>query len=267
MPARVPTLTSPVSSPRRAAPLPRFKKFITGNGLGNKKSFLLYIEPSLDRPAGRVRIRGVEKRVYSLPEAARTAGVSEDELRCAIKDGLLLAELLQNTGEYYIKAQDLQEYIRRTRRNLEPGKVPFTGTRKKVLIIDDEINFANIMKLELERDPQLEAKFATWGRDGIMVAQQYQPDLILIDFMLPDITGDQVLEELHKIRTLKKTKVLVYSAHTRDAIKANPNLEQRLQQLGAEEFLSKSTGMRTLVIKVYEHLGIASQTKILRKPR
>lgn len=208
----------------------------------------------------------MEKRLFSLAEAARTAGVSEDELRCAIKDGLLLAEFLQNTGEHYIKAKDLEEYMRRTRSKNAFPEMP-TGRRKKVLIIDDEINFANIMKLELERDNRIEAKFATWGKDGIMVAQQYGPDLCLIDFMLPDLTGDVVLEELHSLRTLRKTKVIVYSAHTREAIKANPNLEQRLEQLGAEEFLSKSGGMRQLIIKVYQHLGLDSPTKILRKPK
>jgi DNA-binding response OmpR family regulator len=61
--------------------------------------------------------------------------------------------------------------------------------KRRVLIIDDEINFANIMKLELGRDPRIEAKFATWGRDGVMMAENYKPDLCLIDFMLPDITA------------------------------------------------------------------------------
>lgn len=221
----------------------------------------------LDSGVLRGTIANVEKRLYSLAEAARTAGVSEDELRCAIKDGILVAEFLQNTGEHYIKAKDLEEYMRRTRKGT-PQEVPaLAGRRKKVLIIDDEINFANIMKLELERDNRIEAKFATWGKDGIMVAQQYGPDLCLIDFMLPDITGDVVLEELHSLRTLRKTKVVVYSAHTREAIKANPSLEQRLEQLGAEEFLSKSGGMRALIIKVYQHLGLDSPTKILRKPK
>ncbi len=60
--------------------------------------------------------------------------------------------------------------------------------------------------------------------------------------------------------------MIVYSAHTREAIKENPNLEQRLNKLGAEEFLSKSGGMRHLIIRVYEYLGLDSRTKILRKP-
>jgi CheY-like chemotaxis protein len=203
----------------------------------------------------------MEKKAYSLPEAARLAGVSEDELRCAIKDGLLLARLLQNTGEYQIESGELQMYLRRTRR----PDLLLQARKKRVLIIDDEINFANIMKLELERDGRIEAKFATWGKDGVMMAETYGPDLCLIDFMLPDITGDQVLTALREIKELKKTRMIVYSAHTRDAIRDNPNLEARLQELGADEFLSKSSGMRALIAKVYDALGLDNQTRVIRK--
>lgn len=203
----------------------------------------------------------MEKRPYTLPEAARVAGVSEDELRCAIKDGLLRASLFQNTGEYTIDGLDLTDYMKRSRHTVLPA-----GPRKrKVLIIDDEINFANIMKLELERDPRIEAKFATWGKDGVMMAENYAPDLCLIDFMLPDITGDAVLEALRKLKSLRKAKMVVYSAHTRDAIKAHPNLQARLEELGADEFLSKSAGMRALIIRVYELLGLDTNTKVLRR--
>ncbi len=203
----------------------------------------------------------MEKKRYTLSEASRVAGVSEDELRCAIKDGLLRADFHQNTGEYHIESPDLTDYLKRSRHML-----PSAGPRKrKVLIIDDEINFANIMKIELERDPRIEAKFATWGKDGITMAENYTPDLCLIDFMLPDITGDQVLEALHKLRNLRKTKMVVYSAHTREAIRQNPNLEARLEDLGADEFLSKSAGMRSLIVKCYAMLGLDTNTRILRR--
>ena len=200
------------------------------------------------------------KMTYTLPEAARLAGASEDELRCAIKDGLLQAQLLQNTGEYHLSNGELDLYFRRSR-----NTPLLSGLRKRrVLIIDDEINFANIMKLELERDPRIEAKFATWGKDGVMMAESYKPDLCLIDFMLPDITGDDVLASIQSHRD-RRMKMVVYSAHTREAIKQHPNLEARLLELGADEFLSKSAGMRTLILKVFELLGLETTTKVMRR--
>ena len=191
------------------------------------------------------------KKMHTLPEAAKLAGVSEDELRCAIKDGLLQAQFLQNTGEYHLAHSELDLYMRRSRNVSLAG-----GSRKRrVLIIDDEINFANIMKLELERDARIEAKFATWGKDGVVMAETYKPDLCLIDFMLPDITGDEVMAAIHSHRD-RRMKMVVYSAHTRDAIRQHPNLEARLTELGADEFLSKSAGMRALITKVYELLSL-----------
>ena len=200
------------------------------------------------------------KKMYTLPEAAKLAGVSEDELRCAIKDGLLQAQFLQNTGEYHLANAELDLYLRRSR-----NTPLLSGMRKRrVLIIDDEINFANIMKLELERDSRIEAKFATWGRDGVMMAESYKPDLCLIDFMLPDITGDDVLEAIQMHRD-RRTKMVVYSAHTREAIKQHPNLEARLMELGADEFLSKSAGMRALITKVFDLLGLGNASKSMRR--
>ena len=202
-------------------------------------------------------------RTYSLPEAARVAGVSEDELRCAIKDGLLRAESLKKTGEYQVSAQDIADYMKRSSRDT----LPSAGRKKKILIIDDEINFAKIMKLELERDPRIEARFATWGKEGVQMAESYGPDLCLIDFMLPDITGDEVLAALHQHRNLRRAKMVVYSAHTRDAIRQEPNLENRLEKLGADEFLSKSDGMRAVIQKCYEVLGMDTNAKVLRRQR
>jgi CheY-like chemotaxis protein len=200
------------------------------------------------------------QKMVSLPEAAKMAGVSEDELRCAIKDGLLHATMLQNTGEYHVSGKELDLYLRRSRNTpLNQGM-----RKRRVLIIDDEINFANIMKLELERDPRIEAKFATWGRDGVMMAENYKPDLCLIDFMLPDITGDDVMEAIQSHRD-RRMKMVVYSAHTREAIKQHPNLEARLMELGADEFLSKSAGMRALIAKVFELLGLEVNAKIARR--
>jgi CheY-like chemotaxis protein len=83
--------------------------------------------------------------------------------------------------------------------------------------------------------------------------------------MLPDITGDEVLAELSSQKSLRRTRMVVYSAHTREAIKQNPSLESRLAQLGADEFLSKSGGMRALIVKCYELLGLDTNTKILRR--
>lgn len=199
----------------------------------------------------------IEKKLYTVPEAARKAGVSADQLRCAIKDGMILGEFAEHLGDYMIPAPELESYLRRQKKS----STEIVAQRRKVLIIDDEINFANLLKLELQRDKRIEVKFATWGKDGILLAEIFAPDLILLDFMLPDTTGDHVLESLRKLRRTRNVKVVVYSAHTREAIRQSPNLEARLQSFGADDFLAKSDGTRPLLRKCYELLALDRETR------
>jgi CheY-like chemotaxis protein len=202
----------------------------------------------------------MDKKVYTVSEAAQVFGRPEEEIRDAIRSGILPGELSHNVGDFLIQADDLANFLRMAR---SKSQLP---ERYRVLIIDDEVNFANIVKLELERDPRITVRYATWGRDGVRTAAEFQPDLCLIDFMLPDATGADVLQSIRELQTAKATKVVVYSAHTRDAIAQTPNLEERLRKLGADEFMSKSAGLRALIIKVYAMLGLATTTKVVRKP-
>jgi CheY-like chemotaxis protein len=204
----------------------------------------------------------MQKEFYTIFEAAQISGLEEKEVREAISQGILPAEISQNIGDFIIKRKDLIPFIK-ARKQLKLTTEIFT--KKRVLIIDDEINFANLLKLELERDIRFEAKAAGHGRDGLVLARDFSPHLILLDFMLPDITGDKFLEELQKLRKEKEIKVIVYSAHTAQIIKQIPNLAGRLQELGADEFVSKSAGTRELLAKVYQYLGMDIKTRIVKR--
>lgn len=204
----------------------------------------------------------MEKATYTLSEACREFKRTVAELTEAIRNGLLPAVMIHNTGEFQIRAQDLAAWLKTQKADYAPG----ADTRIKVLIIDDEINFANIIKLELERDARLQVRYASWGRDGLRIAGEFEPDLCLIDFMLPDTTGEQVLSGLRGLQSARPMKVVVYSAHTREAIASNPDLEERLQKLGADEFMSKSAGLRALLVKVYSLLNLETTTKVVRRP-
>lgn len=205
-------------------------------------------------------ISAMDKRFYTVAEAARAFGKPEEEIRDAIRSGILHGELSHNIGDYLIKTEDLDAFLKISKSDARVAE------KFKILIVDDEVNFANIVKLELERDARMVVRYASWGRDGVRTAQEFQPDLCLIDFMLPDTTGEQVLTSLRGLQSARATKVVVYSAHTREAIAQQPDLEERLKRLGADEFMSKSSGLRALIIKVYSMLGLQSPTKVVRKP-
>lgn len=205
---------------------------------------------------GRLMNTGI---YYSLTEAAQQAQVSEEELRCAIEDGLLVAQRLPDGKGFRISREDLVAFLKATNH-----PVPLDDEIRRVLIVDDEINFGNLLKLDLTRDRRIQAKFASWGRDAVLLARQFTPDLVLLDFMLPDITAEEVLQGMRHLKERKGTKVLVYSAHTRSAIEANPNLRERLIQMGADDFMDKSIGLRAMTKVVYGLLGLDAATRLLK---
>jgi CheY-like chemotaxis protein len=68
--------------------------------------------------------------------------------------------------------------------------------KKKILIIDDESNLAELVKLDLERAGRYEVTVAASGRDGIEKVKSIQFDLVITDFNMPGMDGREVLETI-----------------------------------------------------------------------
>ena len=67
---------------------------------------------------------------------------------------------------------------------------------KKILIIDDEEDFCRALKKSLEMKSSFQVLTATRGKEGMRLAKTQQPDLILLDIMMPDMAGTEVAEKL-----------------------------------------------------------------------
>jgi CheY-like chemotaxis protein len=82
----------------------------------------------------------------------------------------------------------------------------------KVLIIDDEPELERLIELILERERDDKVLFAPGGRQGLIVAEQERPDLILLDIMMPDLDGWEVYQRLRAIPTLQATPIIFQAA-------------------------------------------------------
>lgn len=80
--------------------------------------------------------------------------------------------------------------------------------KKKILIIDDEADFANTVKLSLERTGEFEVKTENKGSEGHITAKEFRPDLILLDVMMPDADGGDVADRIRADITLKDTPII-----------------------------------------------------------
>ncbi len=82
-------------------------------------------------------------------------------------------------------------------------------TQKKVLVIDDSIMIRKMVKNILM--DQFEVLEASDGKSGIETARSVEPDIILLDFVMPKYNGYQTLQAMRRIESLKDTPVIMIS--------------------------------------------------------
>lgn len=113
--------------------------------------------------------------------------------------------------------------------------------KKRILIVEDDTFLAGmyVSKLTME---DLEAKLATNGEDGLKIAKEELPDLILLDILLPRMDGFEVLKGLKDDPTTNKIPVILLT-----------NLGQKKDvnrglELGAKDYLIKAHFMPNEVV-------------------
>ena len=84
--------------------------------------------------------------------------------------------------------------------------------RKKLLIVDDEGAFTRMMKLVLEKTGQYEVFFENNARQALAAARACQPDLILLDVVMPEMDGGDVAALLRQDPLLKDIPIVFLTA-------------------------------------------------------
>lgn len=111
----------------------------------------------------------------------------------------------------------------------------------KVLVVDDNINFLQLAQLALGTD-DYEVSTATDGQDGLEQARLLKPDIILMDVMMPRVSGLELMRMLLAEDELKDIPVLVMTASHFD-----PSTEQVFkQESNIKGFLQKPCPVNTL---------------------
>ena len=118
---------------------------------------------------------------------------------------------------------------------------------KKILIVDDEPNI--VMSLEyIFTKENFEVFIARDGAEAIEIADLNIPNIILLDIMMPNVDGYQVLKFLKESPKLNDIKVIFLSAKNKVS-----DIELGLQ-LGADKYVTKPFSTKTLVSEVKELL-------------
>ncbi len=120
-----------------------------------------------------------------------------------------------------------------------------------VLIVDDEPNIRFLLEQsleELEDDYGITLLTAENGRDGLEMIKEHQPELVLLDVMMPFMSGLEVCEAVRKDPVLKDTTIIMLTA------KGQVNDKDHGMEAGADLYLTKPFHPTMILEKVLEIL-------------
>jgi CheY-like chemotaxis protein len=125
------------------------------------------------------------------------------------------------------------------------------GSAKRILLVEDDDALANVYQTRLQAEG-FDIKRVPNGEDALSVAIQFKPALILLDVMMPKVSGFDVLDILRNTPETNNVKVIMLTALSQDSDKA------RAQELGADDYLVKSqVVIADVVERIRHHLNIA----------
>ncbi len=124
------------------------------------------------------------------------------------------------------------------------------ASSKKILLVEDDDALANVYLMRLKAEGFNVYRVAN-GEDALAAAKDHKPDLVLLDAMMPKVSGFDVLDILRNTPETANLKIVMLTALSQESDK------ERAQGLGVDDYLVKSQVVITDVIdRVKYHLGI-----------
>ena len=184
-----------------------------------------------------------EQRAYTTFEAAKICHVTHHSIKNWIKQGLIKASRTPG-GHYRILEEDLDRF--REKYDMFPrDKGP---TKKRIMIVDDDPDALALMERILTDEGFELIKVSNATEVGLKAAQ-LSPDLILLDFLMPEINGFEVCKALRGNELTRGTPIMAVTCLSKEQ-----DIE-RIFESGADEYLAKPFKVDELTSKVRELIG------------
>ena len=122
--------------------------------------------------------------------------------------------------------------------------------RKRVLVVDDDDAIVEMFSDLLERDGRFEVRTASTGYDAGILTEQFHPDVMLLDFKLPDINGTAVCRTIRSNPNYEHMRIIAISGV------ADPDEVEELRGAGADEFIRKPFDINEVIKRITELVGV-----------
>lgn len=123
--------------------------------------------------------------------------------------------------------------------------------QKRILLVEDDDALANVYLVRLKAEG-FDVERVANGEDALASALKYRPDLVLLDVMMPKVSGFDVLDILRNTPDTANLKIIILTALSQESDK------QRALALGVDDYMVKSQVVITDVIdRIKFHLGLS----------
>ena len=186
------------------------------------------------------------KRYWGTQRAARVLQVTPATVASWIDQGHLKGHRTP-TGRRRVAAADLAEFLR-AHGMAVPAELLAPSERPTVVLVEDDPAYLSAMVRTMKREiPGIEVVQAATGMDGLIEIGRVNPDLVVLDYALPDLNAVQLVERL-KNRT---SSVMIVTGGMPAAA------ENELRRLGVRSIVNKVDGMEVVI----ESMRRALQTR------
>ncbi|MGP8338024.1 MAG: response regulator transcription factor [Methanosarcinaceae archaeon] len=198
------------------------------------ENFIKYVEKSIKEKGGSV--------ISMLGK-----GILQPDTEALMKSFFDVIVDVRHGGEMHtnigLNSFDLRYKIEEGAISLEYLKKKMKRDRLKILIVDDEPDIPELVKLMLSKEP-FDFIEAYGGYEAIDLAISELPDIILLDVMMPDIDGYEVVQKLKESKVASDIPIIMVSAKSEvdDKIKG--------MELGIDDYISKPFDMRELNARI-----------------
>ncbi len=121
--------------------------------------------------------------------------------------------------------------------------------KPRIAIIEDDIAIVQMYQMKFEAEGY-EVAFAEDGEQGLKLIEEFQPDIVLLDLMMPVMNGDDVLKKLRKEDWGKDLKVIILTNM------GESEAPDEMEELGVEEYIVKSDlTPKEVAAKIKQALG------------
>lgn len=132
----------------------------------------------------------------------------------------------------------------------QPQSAAQSSHPKKILLVEDDNGLANVYTTRLQAE-NFDIRRVPNGEEALAAALEYKPDLVLLDVMMPKVSGFDVLDILRNTPETANLKIIMLTALSQDADR------ERAESMGVDDYLVKSqVVIADVVDRIKKHLGV-----------